>query len=232
MWKILTKPPVLLVIAVVLAAAAGLLWYRAEDIGAGIGAGTGKLTGAAVGSFRGITEGIESGYAEGRTAGLSASDFSAEIEATVREVGKLEVLVANVDITDYHEVGNKYAALYLFRGSAVFTVDLSQASVSKTADGEVIILLQDPSAVVRIDDSETELLAEYQRRFFNGSADDGFQAYLNTLRMVDSIALDRVSNYAVLQEMARTSAIRQVEMLASGVCVNCSKITVLFRNDS
>ena len=99
-------------------------------------------------------------------------------------------------------------------------------------EGEVIILLPEPDVSVNINDSETELLAEYQRKFFNGSADDGFQAYLNTLRSIDSIAPEKVSNYEVLMDMARNSAKKQTEMLASGICIDCSRITVLFRNES
>ena len=230
--RILFKPPVLLLLALLVAGACGLFYFKSAEIGAGIGSGAGKVTGMAVGSYRGVTEGIESGLTEGKAAGLGAEDITMEISNTVREVGDLEVLVANVEIPDYHEVGKKYAALYLFRGSAVFTVDLNKASVSRTADGEVIILLPDPTAVVRINDSETELLAEYQRRFFNGSADDGFQAYLNSLKLIDSIALEKVSNYDVLMDLARSSARKQTEMLASGVCVDCRQITVLFRTES
>ncbi len=230
--RILFKPPVLLLLALLIAGACALFYFQSNEIGAGIGSGAGKVTGMAVGSYRGVTDGIESGLTEGKTAGLNAEDVTMEISNTVREVGNLEVLVANVEIPDYHEVGKKYAALYLFRGSAVFSVDLTRASVSKTADGEVIILLPDPTAVVKINDSETELLAEYQRKFFNGSADDGFQAYLNSLRLIDSIALEKVSNYDVLMDMARTSARKQTEMLASGVCVDCRQITVLFRTES
>ena len=174
--RILTKPPVLLLIAILLAAGAVFFLYQADNIGTGIGSG--------------------------------------------------------VEIPDYHEVGKKYAALYLFRGSAVFSVDLSKASISKTADGEVIILLPEPTAVVNINDSETELLAEYQRTFFNGSADDGFQAYLNSLRLVDQIALEKVSNYQMLMDMAKASARKQVMMLSQNVCINCSRITVLFRTES
>lgn len=230
--RILFKPPVLLLLALLIAAGAGLFYYRSGEIGAGIGSGAGKLTGIAVGSYRGVTEGLESGMSDGRAAGLNADDITMDITRAVREVGNLQVLAANVEIPDYHEVGKKYAALYLFRGSAVFSVDLSRASISKTAEGEVIILLPEPTAVVNINDSETELLAEYQRTFFNGSADDGFQAYLNTLRSIDAIALDKVSNYDVLMDMARDSARKQTEMLASGVCIDCSQITVLFRTGS
>ncbi|MBR6090819.1 MAG: DUF4230 domain-containing protein, partial [Anaerolineaceae bacterium] len=227
--RILTKPPVLLLLALILAVGSGFFLYRSESIGSGIGAGAGKMTGLAVGSYKGVTDGLERGAEAGKEAGLSAEDMTMDISQTVREVGNLEVLVANVEIPDYHEVGNKYAALYMFRGSAVFSIDLSAASISRTNEGEILIVLPEPSAVVRINDSETELLAEYQRKFFNGSADDGFDAYLNTLRMIDSISPDKVSNYDVLMEIARSSAKKQVEMLAKSVCAGkCGQITILF----
>ena len=170
--RILFKPPVLLLLALLIAGVCGLFYFKSAEIGAGVGSGAGKVTGMAVGSYKGVTEGIAGGITEGKAAGLSSDDITLEIGNTVREVGNLEVLAANVEIPDYHEVGKKYAALYLFRGSAVFTVDLGKAAISKTEDGEVIILLPEPVGVVRINDSETELLAEYQRKFFNGSADD------------------------------------------------------------
>lgn len=229
--KIFSKPQVLLIIALILAVCAGLFLYRSEDIGSSVGSGAGKMTGLAVGSYKGVTEGLERGAAAGKEVGLSAEDTTVEIASTVRELGNLEVLVANVEVPDYHEVGKKYAALYLFRGSAVFSVDLTQASISKADNGEVIILLPKPTAAVRINDSETELLAEYQRKFFNGNADDGFQAYLNSLKMVDSISLEKVSNYEMLTKMAEASAKKQVEMISKSVCANCSRITILFREE-
>ncbi len=229
--RIFFKPVPFMILSLLLAAGAGLVFYRAADIGAGIGSGAGKVTGMAVGSYKGVTEGIETGFSEGKAAGLTSEDLTMEITETVRNIGNLEVLAANVEIPDYHEVGKKYAALYLFRGSALFTVDLTRASISRTAEGELVVLLPEPEAVVRIDDSETELLAEYQRKFFNGSADDGFQAYLNSLRLIDTIALDKVSNYDVLMDLARSSAKKQVEMLVSGVCVNCSRVTIVFRTE-
>ena len=232
MLRILTKPWVLLLIALIVAACSVFFWYRSEEIGNGVGSGAGKMTGLAVGSYKGVTEGLEKGAQAGKEAGLKSDDMTAEISGTLKEVGNLEVLVANVEIPDYHEVGKKYAALYLFRGSAVFSVDLAKASVSKTEDGEVIIVLPEPTAVVNINDSETELLAEYQRKFFNGNADDGFQAYLNSLRLIDTIAVEKVSNFDMLMNMARNSAKKQVQMLSQNVCANCSRITVLFRTES
>ena len=96
----------------------------------------------------------------------------------------------------------------------------------------MIVLLPEPEAVVRIDDSETELLAEYQRKFFDGSADDGFQAYLNSLRLIDTISVDKVSNFEMLMDMAKASAKKQVLMLSKNVCVDCRQITVVFRTES
>ena len=58
--RILTKPPVLLFIAFILAVSAAFFWYRSENIGASIGSGAGKMTGLAVGSYRGVTDKIES----------------------------------------------------------------------------------------------------------------------------------------------------------------------------
>lgn len=229
--KILTKPPVLILLAFVFVIGAGLFCYKSVDIGDSIGSGVGKMTGLAVGSYRGVTDGLENGAIAGKEAGLNAEDTTIEIAHVVQNVGNLEVLVANVEIPDYHEVGEQYAALYLFRGNAVFSVDLTKASISKSEDGEIVILLPNPVAVVNINDSETKLLAEYQRKYFNGKADDGFQAYLNTLSMIDSISIEKVSNYDVLMDMARMSAKKQVELLSSGVCVNCKQITVLFRPD-
>ena len=230
--RTLTKPRVLLLIAVILAAVAGLFYFQAENIGENVGVGTGKAAGLAVGSFNGVTDGLGEGASAGKEAGLNSDDITMELTQSIREIGNLQVLVANVNIPDYHEVGKKYAALYLFRGSAVFTVDLMQASCSRTPEGETIIVLPEPKAVVNINDSETELLAEYQRKFFNGSAEDGFDAYLNTLRQIDQISLEKVSNYEMLMEMAKNSAKKQVEMLSGNVCVNCGKITILFRTES
>ena len=61
MLKILFKPYVILPLAVILAAAAGLFYFRSAEIGNDIGTGAGKAAGLAVGSYKGITEGYASG---------------------------------------------------------------------------------------------------------------------------------------------------------------------------
>ena len=100
MLKILFKPYVILPLAVILAAAAGLFYFRSAEIGNDIGTGAGKAAGLAVGSYKGITEGYASGMAEGKDMGLSAEDTMMEVMQTIRETGNLEVLAANVEIPD------------------------------------------------------------------------------------------------------------------------------------
>ena len=209
-----------------------VLFMNSEKIGAGVGSVSGKAVGMAVGSFDGVTEGISAGYHEGKEEGLSAADTEAEVEDKVKELGNLRVLVANVDIPTYHELGTKYAALYLFRGSAVFSVDLTKAEITRNAKGEVVITLPEPTADVNIDISRTKRLAEYQRLIFNGSASDGIEAYLNSLKLIDNIALDKVSNYETLLTMARDSAKKQVTRVTEGVCVDCSGVTVKFPDEN
>ena len=49
--RILTKPPVLLVLALILAVGSGVYLYHSGEIGDSIGTGAGKMTGLAVGSY-------------------------------------------------------------------------------------------------------------------------------------------------------------------------------------
>ncbi len=221
----------ILVIALAVCALSVGLFLNAEEVGKAVGSTAGSSVGKAVGSFEGVTKGLGAGYESGKAEGLSAEDTEAEVMTAVQELGNLRVLVANVDIPNYHELGKKYAALYLFRGSAVFSVDLTKAVITRSADGAVTVTLPEPTAKVSINDSETKLLAEYQAAFFNGSAEDGFEAYLNTLKAVDNIALEEVSNYENLLTMARDSAKKQVRRVTESVCVNCGTVTVEFRSE-
>ena len=124
--------------------------------------------------------------------------------------------MANVDLTTYHENGKKYGALYLIRGSAVFTVDLNDVTVTYK-EGLVSIVLPQPEVEIKIDPEETELLAEWQNKFFNGTDSEGFEAYLNSFNAVKNVSEDQVADYAELKEIASASAIKQVEEIANAV---------------
>ena len=112
---------------------------------ASLGAVQGKIVGLAVGSYKAVTESVPSGYSDGKDQGLSAEDTKSTIAAYTRGIGKLEVLVAGVKLSNFHQVGDKYAALYLTKGNAVFTVDLSEATITFGQDStDVVILLSNP----------------------------------------------------------------------------------------
>ena len=197
--------------------------------GQNIGEASGKVVGTAIGSVDGATSGITEGSEHGREDGLSAEDTVVEIsniiESNINSLGNLEVLIANVDLTTFHEVGNTYAALYLSRANAVFTVDLSKVTVTHKT-GIISIVLPKPSVEVKFDPTQTDVLAEYQRKYFNGKESDGFEAYLNTFSATKNFSECEISNYDVLINLASESAVKQVTEIANAVRGNNNEIKV------
>ena len=191
---------------------------RATATGQIVGETSGNTAGMAVGSVEGVIQGVPSGYEEGKEEGLSAKDTVAQIataiENNTKGLGSLTVLVANVDLTTYHEVGKKYGALYLSRGSAVFTIDLNEANVTYK-EGLISIVLPKPEAEIRIDPTETQKLSEWQNKYFDGTDSDGFQSGINSFKAMKSVSEDEIANYSELQERATASAIKQVEEIAN-----------------
>ena len=97
----------------------------AQSIGETIGSAEGKAVGLAVGSYNGIIEGVDAGKA----AGLSAEDTTVNIANRMNAVGNLEVLVAGVKLKNVHSIGDRYEALYLLKGNAIFTINMEDASI-------------------------------------------------------------------------------------------------------
>ena len=174
-----------------------------------------------------VFDAIVKGYNAGKKEGLSAKDTELQMKNTVDEIGKLEVLVANVKIPEYHSVGQKYAAMYLFRGSAVFTVDLTKTNIIVN-NTDIQVLIPKPVAEVRIDNKETERIIHRSAKIFNGSTEDGLEAYLNTLKAVDQVSTERISNYSELSEMAKQAAKLQLQDIIKNICGNGKNITFSF----
>ena len=238
MGKVIKKLPSYVVLLTACALAACFLvialYYNATatSLGNSIGQETGTLVGKAIGSFEGITKGREEGSAAGKTAGLSARDTEADISNEIRKIENLEVLVASVKINDFHSIGEnvEYAALYLLKGDVVFSVDLSQADIVVRENG-IQITLPLPHGELYIDQSQVEKVAEYQKHFFSGSAEDGFDAYLNSMVKVYEASAETLDNYAVLIEAAKKSAEKQIRQLALSVAINTHQISVDFKED-
>ena len=201
---------------------------KADTIGAQIGQAKGEAVGVAVGSYKGVTEGIAAGNSAGTQQGLSADDTAAAVGNTLTETAKLEVLVAGVKLTNMHSLGKDYQALYVVKGDAVFSVDLTKAKVSQADDGSLNVFIPEPEVELFVDEEGTEKLAEYQKYPFSGDAESGYTAYLNTMKNTAGEVRDSLENYDVLMKEARGSAVEQVSYISESACGNGKVVHVEF----
>jgi hypothetical protein len=205
------------------------LLSAAKEIGNTVGDSSGNVAGLAVGSVEGVVLGVQEGVQEGREAGLSAEDTIAKIsnviESNISGLGNLEVLIANVGLTTYHEIGDKYGALYFTRGNAVFTVDLSKVMITHK-DGLISIVLPKPVAEIKLDPTQTELLKDWQNSYFDGTDSEGFESQLNQINDIKNCSESEIANYTELMNLAAESAVNQVTEIANAVRGNNNEITV------
>lgn len=205
------------------------LRINATSMGGGIGAGTGSVVGKAVGSLEGMTKGSIEGTEAGKQAGLSAEDTEAQIVNQIQQMENLEVLVASVKLSNFHTIGQgkDYAALYLVNGNVVFTVDMSKAQIV-SEDDKLKVTIPKPVGTLYLDDSSVEKVAEYQRKFFNGSAEDGFDAYLNTMKEMQEASEETLSNYDDLESSARQAAENQISLIARSVSTAYEEVEIVW----
>ena len=205
------------------------LYQKAEAMGTRLG----QSAGTEVGQFVGASEALADygkAYAEGKEQGLSAEDTTAEVANKIKEVERLEVLVASVKLNDIHTVGDDYAALYLLKGDAVFAVDLSKAEI-KAQNDELYITLPQLEMDLIVDQSKIEKVAEYQRFLFDGSSEDGYDAYLNSMTKIIEESKEALVNYDSLKNTAEETAIRQVTQLANSVAAKQREVVVKFKEE-
>ena len=204
---------------------------NAKEIGQGIGSSMGAAAGKAIGSLEGITVGRREGTAAGKEKGLSAEDTKADIANEFKNISSLEVLTTSVKLRNFHTIGKRddvdYAALYLVNGNVVFTVDLSRAEI--TDDGEMLnITVPIPKGSLYVDEKSINKVDEYQKKIFNGSAEDGYKAYLNTMKGVTKATTETLDNYDQLIEAAKEAARNQITLLAQSVTISDKKINIDF----
>ena len=94
----------------------------------------------------------------------------------------------------------------------VFSVDFSKAEINGKK-----ILLPLPEGELFIDQSTIEKVSEYQKKIFNGSAEDGFDAYINSMKKIQTTTTETLNNYDTLMESAKESAVKQVESIANSL---------------
>lgn len=175
---------------------------------------------SAAGTVQGAAQGLSAGGEAGKEEGLSAKDTAVRVANQMETTGRLQVLLADMKLSDIYEQGDSYGALYSLKGEGVFTVDLSQATAIYDEENDrLVIEIPRPEFEPYIDNSTLEICAEYKKRtLFNGDARDGYRGYLNSRTQLDEKIRTEFSEDPELTEQAEASARRQVEQLARSVC--------------
>lgn len=197
------------------------MYVGAQKTGETVGSTIGTAVGGAIGSFKGITTGTQAGAEAGREEGLNAKDIKvivADIKDGLGELGKLEILTATASFRDVLGIGNDYRAFFLLRGNVVFTVDMNQVEIQPVSGAEISILLPVPECTVAIDDTATEKVAEYQKDFFTGDTQAGYEAFLKFVNQRSDELEKSLDGYDALNRQAQNAAEQQVKLLAKSIC--------------
>ena len=192
-----------------------------------VGNSSGAVVGTAVGSFHAITEDMPAAYNQGVEDGLSARDIRSEFQNEIREIGKLDVLACNAELTDKYKEGNAYEGIFTFGADVIFSVDITQAIVS-VEEGKIKILIPKPVGKINIDSTKTRIEAEWKRPIFDGSTEEGITAYFNSMEAIKNNVTDKISDYAGLEKRAEASAIKQITSLAEMMSTDRTPVEVEF----
>jgi len=212
---------------VILLVVRGKLVSKAESIGNNYGELWGNVFGGVETVFK-----LEDTYNNARAEGLSAKDTKVDIGVEMQKMNKLEVLVASVKLKSLHEIsGDKkdpdYVALYLLKGEIIFTVDFSRSIYDEEKQ---TLFLPVPEYYLSINQDKTEKLSEYQKHFFSGDVQSGYEAYLNSMKEIHNASEENIANYDLLLEEAKESAKKQVSEIIN--TVSSSAIEVGFIDES
>ncbi|WP_028236455.1 DUF4230 domain-containing protein [Pseudobutyrivibrio sp. MD2005] len=202
-----------------------LLRLNADTMATTLGGQTGDKVGKLVGSFDALTD-YQEAYAEGKEKGLSANDITVDIASEIKEVGDLDVMVATVKLKDVNKIGEGYAALYLLRGEVVFSVDLNKVKVDEN-ESTITIKIPKPNMDFSINPSETEKIAEWQKKFFNGTTEAGYIDHINSMKSMYEKSPEEIVNYSSLVSSAEEAAKNQVGQLATSLITNKDKEVVV-----
>ena len=227
-------PPVafpLIICVVLLCVLVLLINFRihAASTGGLIGEGTGTMVGRALGSLEGLTLGQIEGFNAGKEKGLSAEDTTAELSGKIKEVQRLQVLVASGTYTDMITGGAKqdYAAILSQQYNAVFTVDLATAEIVLKEDGLHITL--DQPSVEFLPIGKYAILNEYQKNGFVGDANRGHKAVINSANQLKDKATEMLASDASMIAAARASAEEQLVGLVKAVSLSKPEVIIGWR---
>lgn len=226
--KKLKKTTILVLVMSILLVCTVALAYthnRAYAIGTEIGKDTGKLVGLAIGSYKGVTKGLSEGEEAGRKEAQAAKDTEAELKGTMLAMGRLEVLSANVTLTNFHQQGESYKGLFVIPATMIFTVDFEGTSIV-VDDNKVHMQITKPEMTLYPDFGKAQKLAEIQKWSWKVDSQDALEGYINSLNEVVEKASEAVSNYEAVCKNAEQAAITQVEQLARAICGENFKVEI------
>ena len=176
------------------------------------------------------------GFYVGSQAGMTYEDPEVSLDS-VTSSGKLGVLSAHVNILNSLMMGPSsdldYMNLYGQEGTAVYTIDLSEAEVSRgmNSKGEPMIFVRLPEPVVQlyVDENSTSNIAEFQKnQNWTGSAEEGYRAYNTQTADGYKKMLESLQESDGLMLEAKNSAISRVSELISAVALDGIQCEVYF----
>lgn len=205
-------------------------FLSAKNNGKEIGSRIGNTVGTAVGSLEGVASGTTKGTKAGEEQGKSAEDTEIDYVTKISKIGKLEVLTADLKAEDVHTYGDdskenvpvdvcKYAAIRVYEGTGVFSVDLEEAEI-KHEENTIIVNIPYLEVDIFVDDSKTETLTEWKSNFFDGDAKSGFDVEGNTDKIIREKLLAKLADTAAITEQAENAAENQVSLLVKAMSKN------------
>ena len=217
----------LLILAAVIAIPVWLL-INADDIGTNVATQWGTLAGTAKG-YRNAPESYMEGKESGKEDALQAKNTTADMQWKITQTGKLEVMIAGTQVTNFEERPElNYAVLYSMKANAVFSVDLAQASFSFSEDGsEVTIILPQPQVELFYDEEGNSKIAEWAPGSA-GSAEEGMEGHLNAREEVKKKTLEEFTSNVALMDSARKAAEKQVRLLVDSMTGNNKSVKIVF----
>lgn len=226
------RPMVILTILAVVVAA---LFFIVPMITSAMGSSTGIAVGTATGTADAFARAQDTVNVAKRDA-LSAEDTKVQLGNAVTRAGKLDVLTAGVSIENLTEIGDKYKGLFLVKGNAVFSVDLTNAIVSleETEGGEQVltVTLPEPTCEIYLDEDKTKTIADEQGFEWQSGAKEAIEGYLNSMANIQEKAEESIVGYDELMNSAREAAITRVEDLSTMVCGDNYQVVVQFEGES
>ena len=147
--------------------------------------------------------------------------------------GRLEILSAAVEINTSILKGEKndadYFYVYSTPGTAVYSVDLSEIEIDYVENSKkVLIGIPTPDFSLYIDESDGETVYEYQKYSFSGSAQDGYESYINSRVVSYNDMVESMKDNRELMDMAKESAKTQVTNLTLAMIPNDFNVFTYF----